>query len=463
MATGFKMTTEEFIARAKEVHGDKYDYSKVEYVNSKTKVCIICPIHGEFWQRPSSHLEGYGCKKCANENRELGMTTEEYIAKAKEVHGDKYDYSKTEYKGSLGDVCVICKDHGEFWVNASAHINKGTGCAKCAIESKRGNFEDWLKRAKLKHGDKYDYSKVNFVDMHTPVCIICPEHGEFWQKPSDHLNGGCIRCGGKWHRTREEFIEMAKAIHGDKYTYDKVVYVNSITKVIVTCKKHGDFLITPSALLQGQGCAECKRDKIKSKLVCGIGINDYEGFVKVDGVREPFYEMWRDMLKRCYVDCYLEDKVRSKSYKDCTVCKEWIHSKNFAEYFFDPKNGYREGYNIDKDLFAKDGKKHYSPETCCFVPPMINALISKQKQCRGAYPIGVTKRAEGQYYANVSNPITKKQEFLGVHKTPELAFEAYRKRKKEIINEVAEMFYSKCEITERVYNALLNFKIDITD
>lgn len=118
---------------------------------------------------------------------------------------------------------------------------------------------------------------------------------------------------------------------------------------------------------------------------------------------------------------------------------------------FSTLNGYRDGYNIDKDLFAKDGKKHYSPETCCFVPPMINALISKQKQNRGLYPIGVAKRADEQYYANVSNPFTKKLEFLGVYKTPELAFEVYKKRKKELINEVAEMFYSKGEITERVY------------
>ena len=264
-------------------------------------------------------------------------------------------------------------------------------------------------------------------------------------------------------KTREEFIADAIKVHREKYSYEKVEYINSVTKVIVTCKKHGDFLITPRDLLQGQGCRECKRDKLKSELVCGIGVIDYEGLVKIDGKNHPFYEMWRDMLKRCYVDCYIETKKRSHSYKDCTVCEEWIHSKNFANYFFDPKNGYREGYNIDKDLFIKDGKKHYSPETCCFLPPIINALISKQKHNRGLYPIGVTKRANEQYYANVSNPFTKKLEFLGVYKKPEAAFEAYKKRKKELINEVAEMFYSKGEITERVYNALLNFKIDITD
>lgn len=456
-------TTEDFIREAKLVHGDKYDYSETEYIGANKKVKIICPEHGAFWQRASSHLSGCGCKKCSYENRDLGMTTEEFIERARKVHGDKYDYTKTVYKGSLEDVIVTYPDHGDFKTNPSRHINKGCGCTECFLEGRRMKFDEFLKKAKEKHGDKYDYSQANFVDMNTPITIICPEHGAFTQKPKDHLHSGCIRCGGKWHKTREEFIEAAIKIHGDKYSYEKVDYVNSKTKVIITCKDHGDFLATPSMILQGQGCPTCKRYKARGKKVCGIGINDYDGVIKRNEIRESFYQTWRDMLKRCYVNCYDETNKRDMSYRDCIVCNDWIYASKFAEYFFDEKNGYRDGYNIDKDLFAKDGKKLYSPETCCFVPPMINSLISKQKQNRGKYPIGVTKGKCNKFYSNVSNPITKKQEFIGSYDTVQEAFEAYRKRKREIIKEVAEMFYSKGEITERVYKRLLDYDIDIND
>lgn len=463
MGKGIKMNTEQFVKEAKLIHGDKYDYSETVYTGANKKVKIICPDHGLFEQRASSHLEGYGCKLCSRENREKGMTTEEYIARAKEVHGDKYDYSKTVYKGSLEDVCVTCYKHGDFYVNASNHINKGAGCKECFYESRRIKAEEFFKRAKEKHNNKYDYSKSEFIDMNTPICIICPEHDEFWQKPKDHLNGGCIKCGGKFHKTQEEFIADAIRVHGDKYTYDKVVYVNSETKVIVTCKRHGDFEITPRSFLQGQGCLKCYRDRQKENLVCGIGVNDYYDNVKEGGENKAFYEMWRDMLKRCYVNCYIEGSIKDRSYKDCIVCDEWIYLSNFAKFFLDPQNGYREGYSIDKDLLAKDGKKIYSPETCCFVPPLINSLITKQKQNRGEYPIGVTKRDNDKFYANVSNPFTRKLEFLGVYENKENAFMAYKNRKMGIVKEVADMYYSKGEITDKVYNALLNFKIDIND
>ena len=115
-----KFTREEFIRRAKEVHGDKYDYSKLEYVDTKTKVCIICPEHGVFWKFPYDHLGGGGCPKCSAYGKE------EFIQKAREVHGDKYDYSKVNYVNSYTKVCIICPEHGEFWQKPNSHIN-GSG------------------------------------------------------------------------------------------------------------------------------------------------------------------------------------------------------------------------------------------------------------------------------------------------------------------------------------------------
>jgi len=179
-----------FIEKAKKIHGDKYDYSKVEYINDKTKVCIICPEHGEFWQDPHTHLKGSGCKKCYWSNK---YTTKAFIEKSKKIHGDKYDYSKVVYNGSLDKVCIICPEHGEFWQLAYVHL-KGHGCPHCD-KSKKLTTESFIEKAKKIHGDKYDYSKVEYTNNHTKVRIICPEHGEFWQDPRHHLNGcGCQAC-----------------------------------------------------------------------------------------------------------------------------------------------------------------------------------------------------------------------------------------------------------------------------
>lgn len=267
-----KLTTEDFIERAKKVHGNKYDYSKVEYVSSQKKVCIICPEHGEFWQIPNSHLLGFGCAKCAK--KKLGetfkKTTEQFVEEANIVHNGKYDYSKTDYKGKDAKVCIICPEHGEFWQTPHNHLN-GAGCPKCKYknfsEKRKDTTESFIEKAKLVHGDKYDYSKVNYVDSHTKVCIICPEHGEFWQKPNNHIHGwGCAKCSGMAKKTTEQFIEESKSLYPEKYTYDKTEYVNGKTPLIITCKKHGDFRVYPNDHLKGQECPECTIYKLEAKI-----------------------------------------------------------------------------------------------------------------------------------------------------------------------------------------------------
>ena len=132
-------TTEGFVKKANEIHEGKYDYSKVEYANSSTKVCIICPEHGEFWQTPDSHLGGSGCPKCGMEKNHVLMSNDEFIEKARKVHGDKYDYSNVEYDGPFNDVRIICPKHGEFLQKAYLHLD-GCGCQKCGVtESKWEN------------------------------------------------------------------------------------------------------------------------------------------------------------------------------------------------------------------------------------------------------------------------------------------------------------------------------------
>ena len=147
-----------FIEKARQIHNDKYDYSKVNYVNSRTKVCIICPTHGEFWQTPHNHLKGYGCAECGKEKSHLSkITTEDFIVKSKEIHGNKYDYSKACYKTCDTKVCIICPEHGEFWQTLSNHIN-GSGCPKCANEKRKNTLlkdtKLFIDAATLIHGEK---------------------------------------------------------------------------------------------------------------------------------------------------------------------------------------------------------------------------------------------------------------------------------------------------------------------
>jgi hypothetical protein len=192
-----KLTNETFKERARQIHGNKYDYSKVEYgKNNKEKVCIICPEHGEFWQSPNGHLHGYGCPYCCRNKK---ITQKEFIEKVNSLYKGKYDFSQSVYVNTDTKVKCICQEHGEFW-QTPHHLLKGVACERCGRESMseikiKKSAENFEKKAKKVHGDKYDYSKVKYTHNQNEVCIICPEHGEFWQKPSMHLFGhGCPIC-----------------------------------------------------------------------------------------------------------------------------------------------------------------------------------------------------------------------------------------------------------------------------
>lgn len=262
-----RLTTEQFIERARAVHGDKYDYSKVNYVNSKTKVTIICPKHGEFKQSPYRHAQGDGCPYCAGS---VKGTTESFIEKARKIHGDKYDYSKVDYKDNRTKVTIICPVHGEFEQEPANHLHNH-GCPYCAKKHK-WTTEEFIERARKVHGYKYDYSKSKYVDSSTKICVICPEHGEFWQLPYSHLNGyGCKKCIAEDLHKRytfdtEMFINKAKKVHGDKYIYDKTIYVNAHEKVIIICPEHGEFEQKAYMHLQGYGCPSCNQSHLENSI-----------------------------------------------------------------------------------------------------------------------------------------------------------------------------------------------------
>ena len=266
-------TTEDFIRDAKAKFGDKFDYSKSIYSGRRNKVCIMCKElitednpNGEFWQKPFVHLESKnGMPFMGNRGRSYGeftdkkkieKKTQEFIEKARKIYGDTYDYSKVEYRGCMQKICIICPQHGEFLITPNNFL-RGHKCPKCAKNVKMSR-EEFIEKAKKVHGDKYDYSKVKIGGVDDKVCIICPEHGEFWTTTLNHLRGrNCSKCTKNKRFTTEEFIEASKQVHGKKYDYSKVEYVNNHTKVCIICPEHGEFWQTPVNHLKGCGCVEC--------------------------------------------------------------------------------------------------------------------------------------------------------------------------------------------------------------
>lgn len=214
-----KLTLEGWITKARQVHGNRYDYSRVVYVNGQTKVKIICREHGEFEQIPNSHLLGWNCKKCGNEkcSETRRETTDDFIRKACAKHGDRYDYSKVNYQGNKTKVIIICRIHGEFEQLPADHIY-GKNCRKCTGCAK-SNTEEYVQKARLIHGDRYDYSKTVYVRKGEKVIIICRVHGDFEQETSSHLGGcGCPQCRNS---LGEEAVAVYLASRGIRFEREK--------------------------------------------------------------------------------------------------------------------------------------------------------------------------------------------------------------------------------------------------
>ena len=278
-----RSTLEDFVVKSRNVHGEKYDYSRVVYTNNRTKVCIVCPEHGEFIITPDKHISGRGCPTCTAQevSKVRRRTVADFISLARNVHGDKYDYSKVDYQGNKVKVCITCPEHGDFWQVPNSHLS-GRGCPVCgriqANKSESYSLDKFIAKARARHGDKYDYNFVEYTNSQTKVKIICPKHGVFEQTPALHLFGnGCPKCareyvGDTLRNTVEDFIIKARAVHGDKYQYEEVAYVNSREKVCIICPEHGIFEQAPNKHIAGQGCPVCgiKNNSDKRKISWGV-------------------------------------------------------------------------------------------------------------------------------------------------------------------------------------------------
>ena len=223
-----KLTTQEIIKRLIDIHGNKYDYSKVNYINSRTPITLICKKHGEFDYYIKHLKEGRGCPMCSK-----NKTTVDFIENAKNVHGDKYDYSKSNYTGRHNKLIIICPIHGDFEQEAGAHLS-GCGCPKCANErrnnNKRMSTEEFIKRAKYIHGNKYDYSKVNYKNLESKITIICPEHGKFDYRADSHLfqESGCPKCNqSKGEKIIENYLIKNNIEYKPQYPIEIDQSINS--------------------------------------------------------------------------------------------------------------------------------------------------------------------------------------------------------------------------------------------
>jgi len=268
MTIRYPEKTAAFIERARKKHGDKYDYSKTDFISCRKKVIITCHVHGDFEQVPIYHQSKNGCPKCAIDSMKKSKFhgIERFIEKARKVHGTKYDYSRSKYIGALKKLTVTCPEHGDFSVQASNHL-EGLGCAKCSYDAQRERYRrEFFEKAKRVHGNRYDYSKTEFVNRSTLATITCPVHGNFQMRPGNHLMGqGCPKCGITKNTERmtgntKDFICKAKEVHGPWYDYGKVKYTKALEPVTITCPLHGDFEQTASRHLSGHNCPRCETD-----------------------------------------------------------------------------------------------------------------------------------------------------------------------------------------------------------
>jgi very-short-patch-repair endonuclease len=292
-----RLTKEQFVIMSHNVHGEIYDYSNVDYKTAKTKVSVVCKRHGEFMVTPDNHLRRKsGCPLCGNictgkRNSDrlkgkshnnfvstIGKRKKNFLDRARNKHGDRYDYSKVIYKSNKDLIIVICKSHGEFNTLPCRHIH-GSGCPSCAVEKRRKSEKDFLAQALELHGDKYDYSKINYISASDKIEIVCNIHGSFYQKPMKHLFGqGCPACKeshgekkiAKWFKDKGISIERQKRFDG---------CINPKTRYGLKF----DFFVESLNL-----CIEFDGEQHFNKRNDGIYKGKFEGIVYRDKIKERF-------------------------------------------------------------------------------------------------------------------------------------------------------------------------------
>lgn len=313
-----------FIENANTKFNNRYHYNRDSYTGMNKNMTMTCPEHGNFMQSPYSHMRSLvGCPTCGNNQRRKGHSDEkriivhnDFIRRAKDLFGDKFDYSKVVYIDTMTKVTIICPKHGEFQQTPNKHLRSKIGCHGCMPELKKKpervikeikpkvkkekpkkpeteiikqRSDNFIDNAISKFGDKFDYSKTVYKSYTEDMTIICPKHGEFQQTPLNHLRSihGCKKCGLDFTASlavdsKETFINKAMKIHGDTYIYDDVIYVNDETNIKIICRIHGEFQQTPNNHKHGRGCWDCNFTKAATNR--RISVDEYlDRFIRLHG------------------------------------------------------------------------------------------------------------------------------------------------------------------------------------
>lgn len=312
------MTFDEFKTTAEQIHGHKYEYDESSFVNLKTKMNIICPIHGVFQQSPHSHLNGHGCNQCGVIKRSLAQTTttEEFVEKCNKIHNGKYIYSQTNYTDCYNDVDIICPKHGLFSMAAYSHL-QGHGCKQCAIEENALKMlkeqEEFIKEAKIKHpNENNDYSLVKYVGAKIPVEIVCPNGHHYFQMPNKHLIGhGCPKCACYRSRGEREIEEFIKELGLEYETSNRTLLNGDEIDILIPSKK---IAIEYNGLYWHSDLFKSSDYHLKKSLQC-----EKLGY-KLIHIFEDEWKTHKDIcvskLKRL---CGLTDDLINISPNDCTI------------------------------------------------------------------------------------------------------------------------------------------------
>lgn len=320
---GKKITKEEFIERAKSVHGDRYDYSLVEFINMGTKVKILCQKHNEFLQSPNHHTKiKQGCPICAKEENieKRKVSYDDLVRRTSERHGDKYSIKKQDFDTLRSKIFVECKYHGEFQTEGR-FLFKGNPCKKCIDENlgkrmykTKTSKENFIQRCIETHGNKYDYSKSIYKGSNKKIEIICKVHNNsFYQRVGDHIRGrGCPECGIENNKTtlksHDEFIKQCIDKYGDKFDYSKTKYTRAIDEVTVTCPKHGDFkkIAREFSHYNQYGCPSCADESVSSFELDIKGYIKNLGFEIKENTKKIIFPLELDILlksKNLAIEC----------------------------------------------------------------------------------------------------------------------------------------------------------------
>jgi len=362
-----KFTTKYFIQRAIKVHGNKYDYSKVVYVNAHIKIIIICPIHGEFLQRPQSHLDGAICLQCKINSQIL--TTRQFVSKSILLHENKYGYKKTVYTHHKNKVIIYCRKCKRYFEQVANYHLCGCGCPFCS--GRIVTSSNCLKKTNPKLAKEWDYNKNKSL---TPrdvtsgsseeaywLCHVC---GYSWMATINHRSSGCgcLKCanksmGDRRRSSKKEFVEKAIKIHDKKYQYNKVNYKNGKINVAIYCKKCKNYFYqSPNSHLSGHGCPRCHLSKIeinvenilkkynikfekqkrfntcknKKRLPFDFYLPEYNMLFECQGNQHYKYVKYMHKFKKNFIEQQKKDKIK----------KEWAINNTLMFMEFNEKNKY---------------------------------------------------------------------------------------------------------------------------